>query len=201
MISSLGNLLPNVDFPFVYLHNEMVKYFQERDKRMEEQRQVWMQKLRHLSDGGTGELLEGLDGQMMSDRIFAQRNAVTRLESSGFRVGYVLAERFSKDLPRFSNELDKMKFICKEFWASTFGKGVDKLSTNHQGIYIIQDNKFHTVVSFSEGTQYLADSIPYLAFPAGIVRGALESLGLLATVTVQVEKMPVVKFSIQLEKT
>ncbi|KAL3078225.1 hypothetical protein niasHS_012112 [Heterodera schachtii] len=177
----------------------MVKYFQDRDKSLEEQRELWLQKIRHLSDGETVDLLAGADGKM-SNRLFAQRNAVTRLEASGFRVGYVLAEHFAKDLPRFSNELDKMKFICKEFWASTFGKGVDKLSTNHQGIYIIQDSKFHTVTPFAEGAQYLADSVPYLAFPAGLVRGALESLGIVATVTVQVEKLPTVKFNIQMEK-
>jgi hypothetical protein len=39
-----------------------------------------------------------------------------------------------------------------------------------------------------------------LALPAGIVRGALDSLGIRATVTVQVERLPSVKFNVQLIK-
>ena len=71
------------------------------------------------------------------------------------------------------SELDIMKFVCKEFWMSAFGKSVDKLSTNHQGVYIVQDSKFCTVIALSNGTQYIKESLIYLAFPAGMVRGKI----------------------------
>jgi hypothetical protein len=69
-----------------------------------------------------------------------------------------------------------------------------------KGSYIIQDGDFYTIASFSEGTQYISDSIPYLALPAGIIRGTLDNLGIPATVTVQVERLPSVKFNVQLIK-
>jgi hypothetical protein len=138
------NSQTSTDFPFIYLHNEIVKYFQERDKEVAAQRQEWMQRLKQ-SNGS--EMLDGPEGNLLTSQIFSQvflcifnqlnliilkKNAETRLESIGYRVGYVLSEKLSKDMPRFLNELDRMKFICKEFWAMTFGKGVNKLSTNHQ---------------------------------------------------------------------
>ena len=107
-----------------------------------------------------------------------------------------------------------------------FGKNVDNLRTNHQGVYIVQDNCFVTVLAFSESTQYLKESLIFLAFPSGfnefnqtttfnithlknqtykcsfvgILRGALESFGITSIVTAQVEKLPIVKFQIQVYK-
>lgn len=45
--------------------------------------------------------------------------------------------RFTKDTPRFKDELDVMKFICKDFWTSVFKKQIDNLRTNHQVCTII----------------------------------------------------------------
>ncbi|CAK5092096.1 unnamed protein product [Meloidogyne enterolobii] len=175
----------------------MVKYFQERNKSVIKAREKWMQQLK-LSDAS--DTFTGSDVSILPNQIFSHKNAETRLEAMGFRVGFVLAEKFSKDMSRFANELDRMKFICKEFWISTFGKGVNKLSTNHQGIYIIQDTDFCTLSPFSDGVQYVADCIPFMALPVGIVRGALDNLGICATVTVHVEKLPIVKFNVQMIK-
>lgn len=175
----------------------MVKYFQERNKSVVKARENWMQQLR-LSDAS--DIFTGSDVSILPNQIFSHKNAETRLEAMGFRVGFVLAEKFSKDMSRFANELDRMKFICKEFWISTFGKGVNKLSTNHQGIYIIQDTDFCTLSPFSDGVQYVSDCIPFMALPVGIVRGALDNLGICATVTVHVEKLPSVKFNVQMIK-
>ena len=44
----------------------------------------------------------------------------------------LLIFRFTKDCTRFKDELDTMKFICKDFWNSVFKKQVDNLRTNHQ---------------------------------------------------------------------
>nr|XP_033808113.1 trafficking protein particle complex subunit 6B isoform X2 [Geotrypetes seraphini] len=80
---------------------------------------------------------------------------ITKLENMGFRVGQGLIERFTKDTARFKDELDIMKFICKDFWTTVFKKQIDNLRTNHQGIYVLQDNKFRLLTQISAGKQYL----------------------------------------------
>lgn len=78
-----------------------------------------------------------------------------RLEMLGYRVGQGLAERyvkptillpfmeegmranggddrFSRDRPRFTDNLDVIKFICKDLWMILFRKQVDNLKTNHR---------------------------------------------------------------------
>ncbi|XP_074854906.1 trafficking protein particle complex subunit 6B isoform X2 [Carettochelys insculpta] len=57
---------------------------------------------------------------------------ISKLENMGFRVGQGLIERFTKDTARFKDELDIMKFICKDFWTTVFKKQIDNLRTNHQ---------------------------------------------------------------------
>ena len=44
--------------------------------------------------------------------------------SVGFRVGRQLAERYTWERPRLVEQLDVMKFICKEFWIELFQKQV-----------------------------------------------------------------------------
>lgn len=55
-----------------------------------------------------------------------------RLERLGFRVGQGLCERFSRDRPRFTDQLDVIKFICKDIWTVVFKKQIDNLKTNHR---------------------------------------------------------------------
>ena len=55
-----------------------------------------------------------------------------RLESLGYRVGQGLSERFSRDRPRFTDQLDIIKFICKDLWTVVFKKQIDNLKTNHR---------------------------------------------------------------------
>ncbi|XP_029362314.1 trafficking protein particle complex subunit 6b isoform X2 [Echeneis naucrates] len=97
---------------------------------------------------------------------------VTKLENMGFRVGQGLIERMTKDTVRFKDELDIMKFICKDFWTCVFKKQIDNLRTNHQ----------------------------YLAFTCGLVRGALSNLGVKSIVTSEVSIMPACKFQVMIQK-
>uniref|UniRef100_A0A914CST0 Trafficking protein particle complex subunit 6B n=1 Tax=Acrobeloides nanus TaxID=290746 RepID=A0A914CST0_9BILA len=152
-----------------------------------------------MKDGGVIDALN--KDKSVIHHIFAQGNTETRLEAMGYRVGYALVEKIAKEMPRLVSELEIMKFICKEFWTNTFGKQVDNLRTNHQGIYVIQDNKFFTVASFSEGTQYIEEAAIYLSLPAGILRGALANLGISCIVIASTEKLPAVKFNVNLNKT
>lgn len=55
-----------------------------------------------------------------------------RLERLGFRVGQGLCERFSRDRPRFTDQLDVIKFICKDLWGIMYKKQIDNLKTNHR---------------------------------------------------------------------
>jgi hypothetical protein len=55
-----------------------------------------------------------------------------RLERLGFRVGQGLSERFSRDRPRFTDQLDVIKFLCKDLWGVVFKKQIDNLKTNHR---------------------------------------------------------------------
>ncbi|EGD90209.2 hypothetical protein H112_02681 [Trichophyton rubrum D6] len=72
-----------------------------------------------------------------------------RLESLGYRVGLGLGERFSRDRPRFADNLDVIKFLCKDLWTILFRKQVDNLKTNHRGVYVLTDNAFRPFIRMS----------------------------------------------------
>jgi len=45
---------------------------------------------------------------------------------------FLLFLRLTKDTARFKDELDILKFVCKDFWTCVFKKQIDNLRTNHQ---------------------------------------------------------------------
>lgn len=55
-----------------------------------------------------------------------------KIEQFGFKLGRNLAEIFTRERERFQNQLDVMKFICKELWPVIFKKQIDNLKTNHR---------------------------------------------------------------------
>lgn len=63
--------------------------------------------------------------------------------------------RITKELPRYKEELEILKFICTDFWSCVYKKQVDNLRTNHQGTYVLHDNDFRFLSKLSNGTQYL----------------------------------------------
>lgn len=68
---------------------------------------------------------------------------------------FFLFFRLTKEWPRFKDELDTMKFICTDFWSSIYKKQIDNLRTNHQGVYVLQDNAFRFLTKISNSRQYL----------------------------------------------
>lgn len=71
------------------------------------------------------------------------------VEKLGFQVGQRLIERtLLNETRRFSEQLDSIKFLCKEYWSSLFGKGIDNLKTNHREVYVLQDQNFHWISRF-----------------------------------------------------
>ena len=103
--------------------------------------------------------------------------ASSKLELLGYNTGYRFIERLARDYPKFKDELDLLKFICKDFWVAVFRKQIDNLRTNHQGVYVLQDNSFKFLSKTSEDRQYLEASPKFVAFTCGLVRGSLANLG------------------------
>ena len=110
------------------------------------------------------------------------QHAGRRLEVIGYQVGERLAERYTKDRPRFADTLEIIKFICKDFWYEIYGKQIDKLQTNNrvrarcacpaaasrpalhdharrclcprlQGVYMLQDNRHRLLVRCSPAAE------------------------------------------------
>ena len=67
-----------------------------------------------------------------------KEKALADLEHIGFNAGYRLIEKLTREYPNFKDELDLMKFVCKDFWTCVFKKQIDNLRTNHQGVYVLQ---------------------------------------------------------------
>ncbi|XP_055001867.1 trafficking protein particle complex subunit 6A isoform X2 [Sorex araneus] len=95
------------------------------------------------------------------------------LEGVGFRVGQALGERLSREMLALREELDVLKFLCKDLWVALFQKQMDSLRTNHQ----------------------------FLAFPCGLLRGALSTLGIESLVSASVAALPACKFQVLIQKS
>ncbi|KAI9140790.1 transport protein particle component [Paraphysoderma sedebokerense] len=116
-----------------------------------------------------------------------------KLEMLGYSVGQKIVEKFTKDIPRFADTLDIVKFICKELWTILFRKQVDNLKTNHRGVYVVQDNNFRWFSRMSSDVNEIETNravIPYLWFPCGLIRGALANLGVSSVVMAETSTLP-----------
>ncbi|XP_014438502.1 trafficking protein particle complex subunit 6A isoform X1 [Tupaia chinensis] len=134
----------------------------------------------------------GLGGQKMSLSV---------LEGMGFRVGQALGERLPRETLAFREELDVLKFLCKDLWVAAFGKQMDGLRTNHQGTYVLQDNSFPLLVPMASGLQYLEEAPKFLAFTCGLLCGSLSILGIESSVTASVAALPACKFQVVIQKS
>ncbi|KAH8689705.1 BET3 family protein [Talaromyces proteolyticus] len=122
-----------------------------------------------------------------------------RLDSLGYRVGQGLAERFSRDRPRFADNLDVIKFVCKDLWTILFRKQIDNLKTNHRGVYVLTDNAFRPLakMSMSVRSEAVSRAEAFLWFPCGLIRGCLANLGINATVQAETSELPGATFQIK----
>ncbi|XP_042236542.1 trafficking protein particle complex subunit 6b-like isoform X3 [Homarus americanus] len=126
--------------------------------------------------------------------------AISKLEHMGFATGYRLVERLTRESGRYKDELDIMKYICKDLWVTVYKKQIDNLRTNHQGVYVLHDNRFRFLSHMAAGKQYLQYAPRYLAFTCGLVRGCLANLGVTCVVTAEVTQLPACKFQIQVQR-
>ncbi|KAG5549345.1 hypothetical protein RHGRI_014634 [Rhododendron griersonianum] len=133
--------------------------------------------------------------------------AARRIEAIGYQVGHQLSERYTMERPRFSDHLEAIKFICKDFWSELFKKQIDNLKTNHKGTFVLQDSKFRWLSRVSiapssansgsiQDPSAMAESKEaqatgmYLYFPCGIIRGALSNLGIPCAVSADISNLP-----------
>ncbi|KAF6135865.1 hypothetical protein GIB67_022481 [Kingdonia uniflora] len=148
-----------------------------------------------------------------SNRFYANKAelAARRIEAIGYQVGLQLSERYTMERPRFSDHLEAIKFICKDFWSELFKKQIDNLKTNHKGTFVLQDKRFRWLTRMSiEPTPANADlsqdpsvsavenkatqsASMHLYFPCGIIRGALSNLGIPCAVSADISEFPACK--------
>ncbi|KAE9593650.1 putative transport protein particle (TRAPP) component [Lupinus albus] len=154
------------------------------------------------------------------NRFYADKPdlAARKIEAIGYQVGHQLSERYTMDRPRFSDHLEAIKFICKDFWSELFKKQIDNLKTNHRGTFVLQDNKFrwlahmsvdpssaHNVNSADDNSSPSAENIAaqamsmHLYFPCGIIRGALSNLGIPCAVSADISNLPACSFVIRIK--
>jgi len=149
--------------------------------------------------------LELLHGELVCSGILVSNEGDTnellsKLEFIGFNTGYRLIERLLRDSPRFKDELDTIKFICKDFWVALYKKQIDNLRTNHQGTYVLQDNSFKFLSKISASKQYLEHGPRFLAYTCGIIRGALANLGIPSVVIAEIATMPSCRFHVTIPR-
>lgn len=149
--------------------------------------------LSHAAQEGSG---GGSPGSPVEDeKIFE------KLDDIGYSVGYRLIEKLSSQSKFIgSDHLEIVKFICKEFWEIVFKKKIDKLQTNHKGVFVLSDLKFKWVEKYSsEDIACIQLAIKLLNFPCGIIRGALANLGLPSTVTAEFNTLPACTFNVRVK--
>lgn len=136
----------------------------------------------------------------------AAEMAAAKLERMGAAVGYRLTERLAEhktwnNTTVVSNnnnnsqppdvaaavaaqQLEAVKFLCKELWMEIFNKQIDKLQTNHRGVFVLKDLELKWLTRFPVGSETSrVMAIRFLAFPCGVLRGALANLGIPAVVS------------------
>lgn len=114
-----------------------------------------------------------------------------KLEAIGFDVGFRFIERVAEARLMPTEPLEAIKFLCKDLWQEVYGKPIDKLQTNHKGVFVLKDAAFKwTSRHSSKNEAALKQSqIKALKFPSGLLRGALSNLGYTAIVTADIENV------------
>lgn len=126
----------------------------------------------------------------------AAEMAAAKLERMGYATGYRLSERLAQNktwnvsnnqdaaAATAAQQLEAVKFLCKEVWMQVFNKQIDKLQTNHRGVFVLRDLELVWLTRFPVATEHSrVAAIRLLAFPCGIVRGCLANLGIPSVVS------------------
>lgn len=156
---------------------------------------------------------------MYCNRLYANKPelAASRIDAIGYQVGHQLSERYTMERPRFTDHLDAIKFICKDFWSELFKKQIDNLKTNHRGTFVLQDNRFRWVSRMSldpssengdlsqENSEAADESKAaqepnmHLHFSCGVIKGALHNLGIACAVSADTSQLPACSFVVRIK--
>lgn len=99
-----------------------------------------------------------------------------------------------------SDPLDVIKFVCKDFWEAVFRKKIDKLQTNHRGVFVLSDYSFKWLEKYaSDDMAAKQAAVRLLHFPCGILRGALANLGYTSIVHADFNVLPSCTFNIRIK--
>lgn len=103
-----------------------------------------------------------------------------------------------------AQQLEAVKFLCKEVWMEIFRKQIDKLQTNHRGVFVLKDLELKWLIRYPIGTEVARiNAIRLLAFPCGIIRGALYNIGIPSVVSCDFladgQKMAACSFNIKVK--
>lgn len=127
--------------------------------------------------------------------IFAREMSAAKMERMGYNVGFRLCERLAQNrtfnasgkdpaMAMAAAQLEAVKFLCKEIWMEMFRKQIDKLQTNHRGVFVLKDLELRWLTRLPSNQESArVTAIQLLAFPCGIIRGALSNLGIPAVVS------------------
>lgn len=136
------------------------------------------------------------------DGRYAREELYQKLELAGYEVGRKFAERLSREKERLVEHIDIIKFLCRDMWQEVFRKPIDKLQTNNKGVFVLQDFNFRWVryISAAPGEDTKVQTLKYVLFPCGLVRGALAAFGLDCAVNADISNMPRTVFHIRIKE-
>ena len=123
----------------------------------------------------------------------------TKLRAMGIRAGQVLQERLNIDAPRTQDEVDIVRFVCRDVWMNLFLKQIDKLKTDNKGAYYLIDNEFCLIKQVTDSMQYVRDIPLFMEFTSGLVQGIFVQFGLAVIVTPDVTHPPICMFQVQVQ--
>ncbi len=119
---------------------------------------------------------------------------------AGYDIGYRYAELLVRDKPIGTEELDVIKFICKDVWFELFRKNIDKLQMNRKGMFVLSDTNFRWVSRYASNDPATCEAAERLLhFPCGLLRGLLANLGYRTLVTVDFTELPACTFNIKIK--
>jgi trafficking protein particle complex subunit 6 len=81
-----------------------------------------------------------------------------------------------------------------------FDSQIDKLQTNHRGVFVLSDFKFKWLEKYASDDDVSKETAArMLHFPCGILRGALANLGLSSIVVAEFTTLPACTFNIKIK--
>ena len=133
-------------------------------------------------------------------RTFTEPEQQTsKLRSMGLRVGQIIQERLNVEAPRTQEEVDIVRFVCRDVWANLFLKQIDKLKTDNKGIYYLIDQEFCLIRQVTDSVQYARELPLFLEFTCGLLQGTFNQFGLSASVSPDISHPPACTFVVQLQ--